>query len=147
MHRHEAGFELDLDQSRLDMDLVERWLSVESYWAFGRSRDQIERSVAHSTVYGLYSEYGIHVGLFRVVTDHATFAWLCDVFIEPRHRGKGLGQWAIARIRDDLNAEGVYRIILVTQDAHGVYAKVGFTPLTEPQKMMILTTPRLRPTP
>jgi GNAT superfamily N-acetyltransferase len=147
MHRHEEGFELDPDQDRLDLDLVERWLSVESYWAFGRPRGQIERSVANSTVYGLYNDLGFQVGLFRVVTDKATFAWLCDVFIDPRYRGRGLAQWAIAQIRDDLYDLGVYRIILVTQDAHGVYAKVGFTALSEPQKMMILTAPVVRQEP
>lgn len=145
MHRHDEGFELDSDLARLDLDLVERWLAVESYWAFGRPRAQIERSLANSTVYGLYNDLGIQVGLFRVVTDRATFAWLCDVFIDPHYRGRGLAQWALGHIREDLYELGVYRIILVTQDAHGVYAKAGFMPLTEPEKMMILTTPQIRP--
>src|SRR5687768_10472681 len=113
MHRHDDGFELDPDLARLDLDLVERWLAVESYWAFGRPRAQIERSLANSSVYGLYNELGFQVGLFRVVTDRATFAWLCDVYIAPLYRGRGLAQWAIAHIRDDLHEMGVYRIILV----------------------------------
>ena len=141
MLRHEHGFELDSDQSRLDLDLVERWLAVESYWAAGRPREQIERSLAHSVAYGIYTDQGGQIGLLRVVTDHATFAWLCDVFIDPRFRGRGLARWAVAHIRDELHAQGVYRIILATQDAHGVYAKVGFTALAEPERMMALITP------
>lgn len=138
MLRHEQGFELDTDQSRLDLDLIERWLAVESYWAAGRPREQIERSLANSLVYGIYTAAGRQIGLLRVVTDHATFAWLCDVYIDPDFRGRGLAQWAVAHLRDELQAKGVYRIILATQDAHGVYAKVGFQPLSEPERMMAL---------
>lgn len=137
---NEAGFVLDTDPARLDLDTVERWLAQESYWATGRERAVIERSLAGSTVYGVYAPDGTQVGLLRVVTDGATFAWLCDVFIEGAYRGQGLAQWAVAAVRDDLHALGVYRIILATADAHGVYAKAGFVPLPEPDRWMQLTT-------
>lgn len=137
---HEAGYVLDTDPARLDLDLIERWLAQESYWAAGRERAVIERSLAGSSVYGLYTPAGTQAGLLRVVTDGATFAWLCDVFVDGAHRGRGLAQWAVAAVRDDLRALGVYRIILATADAHGVYEKVGFTPLAEPDRWMQLTT-------
>jgi GNAT superfamily N-acetyltransferase len=137
---HEAGYVLDTDPARLDLDTVERWLATESYWAIGRERAVIERSLAGSTAYGIYAPDGTQVGLLRVVTDGATFAWLCDVFIEAAYRGQGLARWAVAAVRDDVLALGVYRIILATADAHGVYAEAGFTPLAEPDRWMQLTT-------
>lgn len=140
IRKNEAGFVLDTDPARLDLDTVERWLARESYWASGRERAVIERSLAGSTVYGIYAPDGTQVGLLRVVTDGATFAWLCDVFIEGGYRGQGLARWAVAAVRDDLHALGVYRIILATADAHGVYAEAGFTPLPEPDRWMQLTT-------
>ncbi|HCT80300.1 MAG TPA: GNAT family N-acetyltransferase [Micromonosporaceae bacterium] len=143
MRVHESGYELDPSRDRLDLDLIEQWLAAEAYWALGRPRSVIERSIDNSTVYGLYGRSGEQVGVFRVVTDNATFAWLCDVFIDKEHRGNGLAQWAVAHIRDDLLATGVYRIILATADAHGVYEKVGFAPLAEPDRLMALTTRRI----
>lgn len=140
MRVSDDGYQLDTDRGRLDLDRVEHWLSG-AYWSLGRSRAMIERSIAGSTAYGLYGPSGEQVAFFRVVTDHATFAWLCDVFVDEAHRGRGLAQWAVAHIRDDLQAEGVYRIILATSDAHGVYAKVGFEPLAAPERMMALITP------
>ena len=138
---HEAtGFDLDTDQSRLDFDVIERWLAVESYWAKGRSRTVIARSLDNSLVYGLYTPHGAQVGLFRVVTDYATFAWLCDVYVDAAHRGHGLAEWALTLIRDDLQAAGVYRIMLATNDAHGLYARLGFAPMADPGKWMELNT-------
>ena len=135
------GFELDPDPDRLDMDRVERWLAAESYWAAGRSRERIQRSIDNSLVWGLYGQEG-QVGFFRVVTDKTTFAWLCDVFVDQAYRGRGLAQWALAAIRDELLAMGVYRILLATADAHGVYEKLGFGPHAEPGKWMELMADR-----
>lgn len=139
---HESGVELDPSRERLDLDTVERWLATESYWANGRPRATIERSIANSVVYGLYAGTR-QIGFFRIVTDQTTFAWLCDVFIDRAHRGGGLARWALEHIRDDVFAMGVYRILLATDDAHGLYAKLGFTPHAEPDKWMELTTRRI----
>ncbi len=92
-------------------------------------------------MWGLYGPSG-QVGFFRVVTDKTTFAWLCDVFVDQAYRGRGLAQWALAAIRDDLLAMGVYRILLATADAHGVYEKLGFGPHAEPGKWMELMADR-----
>jgi GNAT superfamily N-acetyltransferase len=71
------------------------------------------------------------VAFARVVTDSVTFAWLCDVYVDRAERGRGLGTWMVGAIRDELSTRGVRRILLATADAHGVYAKLGFTPLAE----------------
>lgn len=143
VHRHESGAVLDPTPSRLDLDVIEHWLAAESYWAHGRPREQIQRSIDNSVVYGLYDPSGAQIGFFRLVTDMATFAWLCDVFIDKEHRGRGLARWAVALIRDDILATGVGRILLATVDAHGVYERLGFTPLAEPERWMELATRRI----
>lgn len=139
----EAGYQLDASKDRLDLSAVERWLAVESYWATGRALADIKKSIDHSLVWGLYSPEGEQVGFFRMVTDQTTFAWLCDVFVDSSQRGRGLAVWALKIIRDEILATGVYRLILATNDAHGVYEKLGFTPFAEPGKWMELTTRKI----
>jgi GNAT superfamily N-acetyltransferase len=139
----EAGYRLDESKELLDLDAVERWLATESYWAFGRPLADIKKSIDNSLVWGLYAPSGEQVGFFRVVTDRTTFAWLCDVFVDASQRGRGLAVWALEIIRDEILAMGVYRIILATSDAHGVYRKLGFTPQAEPEKWMELTSRKI----
>src|SRR5215472_4759805 len=88
------GYEIDDDPARLDLEVVHRFLSEESYWAKGRSREAVERAVAGSLNFGLYKGTA-QVGFTRVVTDRSTFAWICDVFVLPEHRGRRLGHWLI----------------------------------------------------
>src|SRR3954470_19209365 len=85
-------YEISTDRSRIDLDRVHRFLSTEAYWSPGVSRDVVERSIAGSICFGVYTPDGQHVGFARVVTDKATFAWLADVYIEQEHRGHGLGK-------------------------------------------------------
>ena len=86
-----GGYELDDDPARIDVDFVHDYLSRESYWALGRSRELVERSIVGSTrVVGLYGAGG-QVGFARVVSDGSTVAYLADVFVDRRHRGRGLG--------------------------------------------------------
>jgi GNAT superfamily N-acetyltransferase len=135
--RREDGYEVSTDPARLDLDLVHRWLSTDAYWALGRPRAIVERSVAGSANYGLYrSSDRRQVGFARAVTDEATFAWLCDVYVDRAERGAGLGTWLVSVALDDLRSKGVRRLLLATADAHGVYAKLGFTPLAEPARWM-----------
>jgi GNAT superfamily N-acetyltransferase len=122
---------------------VHRWLSTDAYWALGRSRDTVERSVAGSIVFGAYEAAGAHeqgrqVAVARAVTDGATFAWICDVYVDPAARGRGLGKRLVGALRDHLNRLGVRRMILATHDAHGVYAALCFTPLAKPEQWMEL---------
>ncbi|MFJ4676557.1 MULTISPECIES: GNAT family N-acetyltransferase [unclassified Kitasatospora] len=134
-----AGHSLSTDPARLDREAVHRWLSEDAYWALGRPREKQERAIENSLNFGLYEDAsGTQVGYARVVTDHATFAWLCDVYIDPRARGRGLGTALAAAVRDELADRGLRRLMLATRDAHEVYAKVGFAPVSVPEKWMIL---------
>jgi GNAT superfamily N-acetyltransferase len=127
------GLEISLDPERLDVDRIHRWLSEDAYWALGRSRDVVERSIAGSSVAGVYdgpAPDGELIGLARVVGDDATFAWLCDVYVAPAWRGRGVGGWLVDELVTELvERRGIPRLLLATRDAHAVYAKAGFEPL------------------
>ncbi|MEV7120792.1 GNAT family N-acetyltransferase [Kitasatospora griseola] len=134
-----AGYTVSTDPALLDRESVHRWLSEDAYWALGRAREKQDRAIDHSLNFGLYEQIsGLQVGYARVVTDHATFAWLCDVYIAPPARGRGLGTALTAAVRDHLAELGLRRLLLATRDAHEVYAKVGFNPLALPEKWMVL---------
>jgi len=133
------GYEISTDPARLDAELIHQWLSLDAYWALGRSREKQDLAIAGSLNFGLYhSASGAQAGYARVVTDYATFGWLCDVYIARDDRGKGLGTALATAIRDHLAPYGLRRVLLATADAHGVYAKVGFEPLEQPGKWMAL---------
>ncbi|MFI9331071.1 GNAT family N-acetyltransferase [Kitasatospora sp. NPDC052868] len=134
-----AGYEISTDPGRLDRALIHQWLSLDAYWALGRPREKQDQAIAGSLNFGLYEETsGAQRGYARVVTDQATFAWLCDVYIAPDARGKGLGTALAAAVGDHLALFGLRRVLLATADAHEVYAKVGFAPLEKPEKWMVL---------
>lgn len=134
-----AGHEISTDPGRLDRALIHQWLSQDAYWALGRSREKQDLAIAGSLNFGVYDRAsGSQSGYARVVTDQATFAWLCDVYIAPAVRGKGLGTALVAAVRDHLAPHGLRRILLATADAHAVYAEVGFAPLEKPEKWMAL---------
>lgn len=131
------GYELSTDPARLDAELIHQWLSLDAYWALGRPREKQDRAIANSLNFGVYDRVsGAQVGYARVITDRTTFAWLCDVYIAPAIRGKGLGTALAVGIREHLAPYGLRRILLATADAHGVYAKAGFAPLTQPERWM-----------
>ncbi|GGZ02387.1 GNAT family N-acetyltransferase [Streptomyces nitrosporeus] len=135
----EQRYEISADPSRLDVPLVHRWLSTDAYWALGRTRGQQDRAIAGSLNFGAYDvASGEQTAYARVVTDHATFAWICDVYVAPEARGAGLGTRLVAAVRDRLAPLGVRRFMLATKDAHGVYARLGFEPLAEPDMWMAL---------
>ncbi|MFI6765005.1 GNAT family N-acetyltransferase [Streptomyces sp. NPDC050355] len=131
------NYEFSSDPARLDPALVHHWLSTDTYWAAGRSREKQDRAIADSLNFGAYdTASGAQVGYARVVTDRVTFAWLCDVYVAREARGKGIGTALVAAVRDHLAPYDVRRILLATADAHDVYEKVGFRPLAEPGKWM-----------
>ncbi|MFJ8108629.1 GNAT family N-acetyltransferase [Streptomyces sp. NPDC096132] len=138
------GYEISADPARVDVERVHHWLSTDAYWAIGRAREKQERAIAGSLNFGVYdTASGEQVAYARVVTDLATFAWLCDVYVDPAVRGKGLGTALVAAVRDHLLPHGLRRILLATQDAHGVYEKVGFEALEEPRIWMALIFEKL----
>jgi GNAT superfamily N-acetyltransferase len=121
------GFELDDDPGRVDVDAVHRFLANDAYWARGRSRELVERLVREADrVVGLYLD-GRQVGFCRAVTDGAVVAYLADVYVLPEHRGQGLGV-ELVREMVDHGPYGRVRWLLHTQDAHALYAKLGFAP-------------------
>ncbi|MFG1883795.1 GNAT family N-acetyltransferase [Micromonospora sp. NPDC049102] len=133
------GHLLSTDPARLDLDRVHHWLSTDAYWALGRDRETVVRAFAGSLPFGIYRPGDDRqVAVARVVTDRATFAWLCDVYVDRAARGLGLGTWLAGAVCDHLAELGVLRILLSTGDAHDVYARVGFTPLDVPQRWMQL---------
>ncbi|GAB2850534.1 GNAT family N-acetyltransferase [Actinocorallia aurea] len=133
------GYEISMDTARLDRELVHRWLSEDAYWALGRSRETQDAAIAGSLNFGVYeTETGAQVGYARVVTDKATFGWLCDVYIDRAGRGKGLGHALVDAVCAHVASFGLRRLMLATADAHTIYAKSGFAPLEHPEKWMTL---------
>ncbi|MEI5010138.1 GNAT family N-acetyltransferase [Streptomyces sp. NPDC087659] len=134
-----GAYEISSDPARLDPARIHHWLSTDAYWALGRTREQQDRAIAGSLNFGAYDRAsGELVAYARVVTDHATFAYLCDVYVDRAVRGKGLGTALAEAVRDRLVPLGLRRIVLATDDAHGVYEKAGFAPITDPEKWMAL---------
>lgn len=135
------GYELDDDRSRVDVDVVHRFLSEEAYWVPGRSRETVERLVRESTrVIAAYAPDGSLVGFARVGSDGSNYAWLGDVFVLEGHRGRGLGR---ALVRDAVE-DARYRDCawyLNTRDAHGLYEEVGFVP-ADPARTMVRPRPK-----
>jgi GNAT superfamily N-acetyltransferase len=129
------GYSVSDDASRIDVDFVHAWLSTESYWAKGRSREVMVTALSRSLNLGLYDEVGRPAGFCRWVTDGATFAWLCDVFVSPAHRGNGLGVFLVGTAVEHPDVRGI-RLLLGTKDAHELYRKFGFTELTTPERHM-----------
>ncbi|MFG2263755.1 GNAT family N-acetyltransferase [Streptomyces sp. NPDC048720] len=132
------GYELSTDRDRLDVALVHRWLSTDAFWAMGRTRETVEESMRGSLNFAVFDAAGEQVAYARVITDRATFAWLCDVYVARPHRGKGLGTWLAGAVRDHLAPYRLKRVLLSTLDAHEVYAKAGFAPVPHPENFMIL---------
>jgi len=132
----DKDFYISTDKSLLDIDLIYNFLANQSYWAQGRSRKTIEKSIQHSLCFGIYNLAHQQVGFARVVTDYAVFAWLMDVFIIEEQRGKALGKYLITEIMNHQDLQGLKRWGLATKDAHGLYEQYGFKPLSKPETMM-----------
>ncbi|HEY0159208.1 MAG TPA: GNAT family N-acetyltransferase [Thermoanaerobaculia bacterium] len=128
--------EVSCDRARIDVALVHRYLSEESYWAKGITREVVERSIAHSLPFGAFDGEA-QVGFARVITDYATFGYLADVFVLPSHRGRGVSKALMAAIVAHPGLQGLRRWHLVTRDAQGLYAQFGFVPLDAPERHMM----------
>ncbi|USU03815.1 GNAT family N-acetyltransferase [Sphingomonadaceae bacterium OTU29MARTA1] len=126
--------DLDDDSARLDVARVHGWLAS-SYWSPDIDRSLVERAIAGSHCLGAYRD-GEQIGYARAITDHATFAWIADVWIDAPARGQGLGRRMVQWFVDHPRFAGIRRIALVTADAHGVYATLGFHPPLRPDRYM-----------
>jgi GNAT superfamily N-acetyltransferase len=129
-----GSLEVSTDPARLDLDTIHSFLA-RSYWASGIPRETVRRSLAHSLCFGLY-DADAQVGMARVVSDYATFAYLADVFVLESHRGRGLGSWMIACVMAHPDLQGLRVWRLATRDAHGLYRRFGFGPCLRPETHM-----------
>ncbi len=134
------GYRISTDQDLLDLDVIHNYLSNESYWSKGITKEKVQRSIENSMCFGVYKD-GKQVGLARVVTDKAIFAYLCDVFILDEYRGHGLSKWLLQTILAHPELQGLKRWTLATLDAHGLYKQFGFAPLGNPDRWMDIFTP------
>lgn len=137
LHQSKDGLLLSDDETLLDLSKIHHWLSVESYWANGREFDVVEKAFAHSYPIGVY-EGSTQIAVARIVSDTATFAWLCDVFVDSNFRGRSIGTWLAEASVEWAEKNGVKRIILATRDAHEVYSRVGFEKLKSPERWMAI---------
>ncbi|MGF6572616.1 ribosomal protein S18 acetylase RimI-like enzyme [Paraburkholderia sp. GAS333] len=128
------------DKSALDIEMVYTFLSQQTAWANGMPRDTFERAVAGSLCFGGYLD-GTQIAFARVITDSATFAYLCDVFVLPEYRGQGHASALMKHVFASPMLKGLRRIVLVTSDAHHVYEPHGFTQLANPERYMELHKP------
>ena len=132
--------DLSDDPTRLDVARVHDWLAS-SYWSPGVSRALVERAIAGSRCLGAYRDDGEQVGFARAITDHASFAWIADVWIDAPARGAGLGRRMVAWFLDHPGFADIRRVALVTADAHGVYQPLGFHPLLRPERYLERLSP------
>ena len=122
------------DTQKLDIDAMYAYLT-RSFWAEGIPKATVAKSVANSLCFGLF-DGAAQIGLARVVTDRATYAYLCDVYVLETHRGRGLGKWLIETVMAHPELQGLRRFQLVTRDAHGLYSRHGFAPPAHPDRHM-----------
>jgi len=122
------------DKSKLDVAFIQDFLK-DIYWAAGRTIDEVQTTIDASFCFGIYLD-GKQVGFARVVTDYVVFAYLMDVFIDEKHRGKGYSSLLIDAMMKEPRLQQVKIWRLATSDAHFLYRKFGFTPLATPEKMM-----------
>lgn len=118
-------FEVSSERERLDLDLIQRYLSEESYWAQGRSRDVVARTVENSLCFGMY-DGNKQIAFARVITDYAVHAYIADVFVLEPYRGRGLGKRLVASILAHPQLQQIQKWSLDTRDAHGLYEQFGF---------------------
>jgi GNAT superfamily N-acetyltransferase len=131
---HKKEFTISTAKRKINIRYVHNFLS-NSYWAEGIPIQVVRRSIKNSLCFGLY--HGQHqIGFARMVTDRATFAYLADVFIDEKFRGRGLSKWLLENIMAHPDLQGLRRIMLATRDAHTLYNKFGFTLLSNVDRWM-----------
>jgi GNAT superfamily N-acetyltransferase len=131
---------ISTDPALLDVAVIRDFMANQSYWAPGIPLQTQQRALDGSLCFGLYSQ-SKQIGLARVVTDRATFAWLCDVFVLDEYRGRGLSKWLMECVLAHPDLQGLRRFLLGTRDAHGLYTRFGFKPLADPTRFLEIHRP------
>jgi len=142
VERRHGEYIVSTDPARLDLDMIHGFLT-NCYWAKGIPRDLVARSIEHSLCFGVYDGSGAQVGLARVVSDFTTVAYLGDVFVLESQRGRGLSKLLMECVTQHPALQNLRRWILLTRDAHELYAKFGFTPVKSPDRYMELHRPNV----
>jgi ribosomal protein S18 acetylase RimI-like enzyme len=132
-------YQISTDPAKFDLDAIHAYL-VRAYWSQGIPRTTVERAVTNSLCFAVLHGKA-QIGFARVVTDRATFAYLCDVYILEEHRGKGLGKWLMESVMRHPELQGLRRFSLATRDAHGLYRQFGFGDLSKPDTLMEILRP------
>jgi GNAT superfamily N-acetyltransferase len=146
-------FFISTDKSKLNIELIHSYLSNESYWAKNIPLETVRRSIENSFCFGVYKKTELdstvmeQVGFTRVITDHATFGYLADVFILEKYRGLGLATWLMEEIMNCEVLQGFRSWMLATRDAHLLYERFGFGPLEKPERFMRLAVVANYPAP
>jgi len=136
-----GAYEISTDPARLDVAAIHAYLT-RSYWSPGIPIGIVERALRHSLCFGIYEcAGGAQVGLARVVTDYATFAYLCDVYVLEGHRGFGLAKRMMRELMAHPALRDARRIMLATRDAHGLYAGFGFMEAGAAKNLMEVVRP------
>jgi GNAT superfamily N-acetyltransferase len=139
MHWSRGEYTISTDQRQLDLVAIHAFLAA-SYWSPGIPLETVRKATSNSLAFGLFHG-GQQVGFARVVTDCATFAYLADVYVLPGHRGKSLAKWLMSAIVEHPDLQGLRRFLLATADAHKLYSRFGFEPVSRPERLMEIFTP------
>ncbi|TWR26100.1 GNAT family N-acetyltransferase [Mucilaginibacter achroorhodeus] len=134
------GYQISTDNSLLDFNAIFNYLDGESYWAKGIPPEKLRKAIDNSLCFGVYKDNKM-AGFARVISDKATFAYLCDVFILKPYRNIGLSKWLIQTITLHPDLQGLRRFVLATLDAHGLYKQFGFEQITRAERWMEIFTP------
>jgi N-acetylglutamate synthase-like GNAT family acetyltransferase len=138
--RRGDAYTISDDRSRIDDDRVTELIGG-TYWAKGIPREVMVRALDNSLVFGVYHAEQGQVGIARIITDRATFAYFSDICIAPEHRGAGLGKWLVEVIAAHPDLQGLRRWMLLTNDAHTLYEKIGFRRIEAAERYMERTFP------
>ena len=135
LEERKGGYCISTDKNKLDLKAVHAFLAEESYWSKGIPFEIVQKAAENSLTFGLYFEQQ-QIGYARVITDYATFAYLADVYVLHKFRGKGLSKWLMQTIGSHPDLQGLRRWILLTADAHGLYQQFGWTAISGPERWM-----------
>jgi GNAT superfamily N-acetyltransferase len=140
MELERGSLVISTDPARIDLDVVHGYLGGEAYWSRGIERDRLARAIGNSLCFSLYDGER-QVGFARVITDRATFAYLCDVFVLDSHRGRGLGTWLMECVAAHPDLARLRRWVLATRDAHPFYEQLGWSRPPRPDAYMEIAKP------
>lgn len=131
-----GNYKISTDKSKLDLNTIHDYLTNRSYWAPGRSYEIVKQSIENSLCFGVYDNSDKLIGFARIVTDYTLFAYIMDVFILEEYRNQGLGKLLMNEVINHPDLQNLKRIMLATDDAHGLYEQYGFRKTQIPEKIM-----------